>query len=231
MIDFVKEGKVWHFNNRIIVTDLPSSIKKEAVFPLCYENTYFVKNLAVKEGDDVLDICTGSGILGIFSAQKASKVYVVDINQRALQFARLNAKFNDINNIEFLSGDLFKPVQGMKFDLITANPPFEPVSYKIEYPLHSVAGKRGTDVLKKILSEIDNYVKTNGSFQIISWIPEGGLDTLDNFNKNKYNSFKITKLQTYSPQQVQEYLKKRINQEIMINESYSLCFVQALEKK
>ena len=231
MIDFVKEGKVWHFNNRIIVTDLPSSIKKEAVFPLCYENTYFVENLAVKEGDDVLDICTGSGILAIFSAQKASKVHVVDINQRALQFARLNAKFNDINNIEFLSGDLFKPVQGMKFDLITANPPFEPVSYKIEYPLHSVAGKRGTDVLKKILSEIDNYVKTNGSFQIISWIPEGGLDTLDNFNKNKYNSFKITKLQTYSPQQVQEYLKKRINQEIMINESYSLCFVQALEKK
>src|SRR3989344_3553956 len=123
----LKEGKIWYYKGKIIVTDNPDYNGIDAVFPLCYENTYFVDNLLKNQEDIVLDLCTGSGILALFAAEKTEKVYAVDINKRALEFAKVNADLNGISNIEFLEGDLFEPVKEMKFKLIFANPPFEPI--------------------------------------------------------------------------------------------------------
>ena len=54
------------------------------------------KGLELQEGDVALDLCTGSGILGIYVAEKASKVIATDISPRALKFAKRNAERNKI---------------------------------------------------------------------------------------------------------------------------------------
>ncbi|TDW29358.1 DUF7059 domain-containing protein [Cryobacterium psychrophilum] len=74
--------------------------------------------------ESVLDLGTGCGIQALHAARQASRVVATDISPRALELAALNARLNDVNNIEFRLGSLFDPVAGERFDHIISNPPF-----------------------------------------------------------------------------------------------------------
>lgn len=54
----------------------------------------------------VLDLYCGIGTIGICAAQKAKKVYGIEIIEDAIKDAKENAKLNHIQNIEFLCGDV-----------------------------------------------------------------------------------------------------------------------------
>lgn len=73
----------------------------------------------------VMDMCTGSGCIGISMAKKYSdaEVTCVDISKEALEVAKENAKLNRVENISFVESDLFDNVTG-KFDMIICNPPY-----------------------------------------------------------------------------------------------------------
>ncbi|MGC2578532.1 MAG: class I SAM-dependent methyltransferase, partial [Terrimicrobiaceae bacterium] len=72
----------------------------------------------------VLDLGTGAGIHALLAATHAEHVVATDTNPRALNFARMNALLNGIENISFRLGSFFEPVRDEKFDLIVSNPPF-----------------------------------------------------------------------------------------------------------
>ncbi len=83
--------------------------------------------MSLKEGDNVLDLCTGSGAIAVALACEAVKsknvtVTAVDVDEGALELARENARNNKVN-INFIKSDLFENVRG-RFNLITANPPY-----------------------------------------------------------------------------------------------------------
>ena len=71
-----------------------------------------------------LDLGTGSGILSLDASRFSDLVVATDLNERAVAFARFNARLNGIENIEVIAGDCFAPVAGRRFDLILSNPPF-----------------------------------------------------------------------------------------------------------
>ena len=74
----------------------------------------------------ILDLGTGSGILGItLAAEQVDAVVVVtDISKAALVVAKTNAKRHDVEDrIEFIESDWFDSLHG-KFDLIISNPPY-----------------------------------------------------------------------------------------------------------
>jgi methylase of polypeptide subunit release factors len=71
-----------------------------------------------------LDIGTGCGAQALLAARHAEAVVATDVNERALELARLNARLNGLDNIELRAGSLFDPVAGERFDLIVSNPPF-----------------------------------------------------------------------------------------------------------
>lgn len=75
----------------------------------------------VKGDTTVFDIGTGSGILAIAAAKLgAKKVIGVDLDPVAVDSAKENVSFNDLNNIEILYGNLMDVVTG-KADLVVAN--------------------------------------------------------------------------------------------------------------
>jgi release factor glutamine methyltransferase len=76
-------------------------------------------------GRDALDLCSGSGILGLTAAKLGARAAAVDLSRRAVLNARLNARLNGLA-LEVLRGDLFEPVAGRRFDLIVSNPPYIP---------------------------------------------------------------------------------------------------------
>lgn len=82
--------------------------------------------LAYSAGKDILDLCTGSGCIGISLAALGNchSVTVSDLSEEALQIARKNALDNKAQVIAVQS-DLFDCISG-KFDIIVSNPPYIP---------------------------------------------------------------------------------------------------------
>ena len=118
----------------------------------------------------VLDLCTGSGVHAILAAANAERAVGVDLNPRAVGFARMNALMNDAWNAVFMEGDLFGPVVGERFDLILANPPFVPA------PSQQLAfrdgGPSGADVLRRIVGALPDFLGPEGVAQIVTHVAE-----------------------------------------------------------
>ena len=85
-----------------------------------------MRERGLAEGARVLDVFTGSGVLAVAAALAgAREVIVVDVSRRAALCARVNGRLNG-GRVRALAGDMFGPVSGERFDLVTANPPYVP---------------------------------------------------------------------------------------------------------
>jgi methylase of polypeptide subunit release factors len=106
-------------------------------------------------------------------------VTATDISQPALEFTRLNAKINGINNIVTKVSDVYSDIQG-KFDLIISNPPYVFLPRECIGRTYAFGGYLGTEILEKILVGLDDHLKGNGiSFIIaISYIKGNGINAL-----------------------------------------------------
>lgn len=74
---------------------------------------------------EVLDLCTGSGVVGIAAAMRGHHVDAVDGDRRAVVAARRNALLNG-TNLWVQQSDLFGSVERMRYDVILSNPPYVP---------------------------------------------------------------------------------------------------------
>jgi release factor glutamine methyltransferase len=76
-------------------------------------------------GVEVLDLCTGSGVLAVAAALTGAHVLAVDLSRRALLSARLNARVNGVG-VQTRRSNLFSALPGERFDVIVCNPPYLP---------------------------------------------------------------------------------------------------------
>ncbi len=112
----------------------------------------------------VLDLCTGSGAVALALARSLppeTPVYATDLSAAALTWARRNrARLGLEKRTILLEGDLFAPLPpGLRFRVITANPPYIPAAEYAALPpevrefepkLALEAGADGLDVLRRI---------------------------------------------------------------------------------
>ncbi|WP_077324497.1 23S rRNA (uracil(1939)-C(5))-methyltransferase RlmD [Virgibacillus siamensis] len=83
---------------------------------------------AIDHNDLVIDAYCGIGTISLFLAQKAKKVYGVEVVPEAISDAKKNAKMNGITNAEFFVGEAEKVMpwwkaQGLNPDVIVVDPP------------------------------------------------------------------------------------------------------------
>jgi len=100
----------------------------------------FLKGTSPDQKLSVLDIGTGSGIIGITIKKERPlfEVTATDLSSRALSVAQENAAILQAE-VRFLAGDLTRPVKGETFDVIISNPPYisdDEISYMDESVLH-----------------------------------------------------------------------------------------------
>ncbi len=82
-------------------------------------------SLALPEDGDVCDLGCGYGPIGIAVAKMRPKtrVYMVDINPRAVELAERNVRRHRLGNVQVRRGDGVSVFAPQRFDLIITNPP------------------------------------------------------------------------------------------------------------
>lgn len=121
----------------------------------------------------VLDLCTGSGCIGIASALylPTCEVALADISQDALAVARQNITRHDVGDrVRAVESDVFSGLEGRRFDLIVSNPPYVdardlatmPAEYRHEPSLALGAGSDGLDIVRHILREARDHLTDEG---------------------------------------------------------------------
>ncbi|PIE43423.1 MAG: 50S ribosomal protein L3 N(5)-glutamine methyltransferase [Gammaproteobacteria bacterium] len=120
----------------------------------------------------VLDLCCGSGCIGIATALLFERVSVdlVDISGAALEVAESNIRrHNVMSRVTTQKSDLFGGLSD-KYDLILANPPYVdsrdlaemPAEYRKEPLLGLEAGEDGLDIARRILKHARSYLNDGG---------------------------------------------------------------------
>jgi release factor glutamine methyltransferase len=80
--------------------------------------------ICVKNGDRIVDIGTGTGVLGLIAGMQGAVGYAADINPEAVKNARQNLDKYGFSRIKTIESDLFSNIPRDSYDLITFNRPF-----------------------------------------------------------------------------------------------------------
>lgn len=121
----------------------------------------------------ILDLCTGSGAIAISLAKyiEDGQITAVDISDKAISVAKLNAKNNNVENqITFVESDLFKQLPKEKYDIIVSNPPYikKEIIKSLDKEVQNEpkialdGGYDGLDFYRKIISNADEFLKFTG---------------------------------------------------------------------
>ena len=131
---------------------------------------------SAEEGNEILDLCTGSGAIAIAVYKELEKsgrkcsVTAVDISEGALALAKENAELNEAE-IKFVQSDMLKKVRG-RYDIIVCNPPYIPTEEikglqrevkNFEPALALDGGADGLDYYRILAEEAGKYLTRGGS--------------------------------------------------------------------
>ena len=87
-----------------------------------------IKLAELKSTDEICDLYCGIGTISIFASKYVKKVYGIEIVHSSIENAKTNLKINNINNVEFIEGDVeiaFDDFikRGIKIDAVIVDPP------------------------------------------------------------------------------------------------------------
>jgi ribosomal protein L3 glutamine methyltransferase len=121
----------------------------------------------------ILDLCTGSGCIGIACAYEfeGAEVVLADLSFEALEVANQNIERHSLDERVFtVQGDGFAGLPGQRFDLIVSNPPYVdaedfadmPAEYHHEPELGLACGDDGLDLVRRMLAEAADHLSEQG---------------------------------------------------------------------
>ena len=138
-----------------------------------------LESLPREPGLRALDLCAGSGAIGVTLAaeREALEVDLVDLSPEAAAFARRNAEALGGGRAHVHVGDLFAPLgpPGQRYAAIVSNPPYipagdepqlEPEITRHEPRLALFAGPRGLDVLQNVIAAAPRWLLPGGFFGV-----------------------------------------------------------------
>ena len=203
--DYQAVVQIWPVDTDIhIATDMTHTpFRDDAYEDVMYiggDSEGLVHNAPIVPATKILDLCTGSGIQAIAALRYyAEEAVLVDVNPRAVRFARFNLLLNGLDERgEVREGNLYAALTMAErdegFDAVLANPPFIPAptlkeeesSYHVVNPNEGVDGARpmpfygdggndGERVMEAIVSGAGAVLKEGGRLLIVA-------DLMDPFN-------------------------------------------------
>ena len=163
-------GTAW-FAGQPFVSDQRALVPRSPIAELIQKQFEPWINAAAVE--NILDLCTGSGCIGIASAMHfpAAQVDCVDISEDALDLAETNVQMHNLEaQVNVIYSDLFEALDGRTYDIIVSNPPYvdeedmEALADEFHYEprLGLEAGDDGLDIVRRMLPELSRHLNPGG---------------------------------------------------------------------
>ncbi|MEW9672307.1 class I SAM-dependent methyltransferase [Ammoniphilus sp. 3BR4] len=148
-----------------------------------YGSVLLIEEMEIGMKDDVLDMGCGYGPIGLAAAKLASegKVWMADVNERAVALAKENALRNNIHNVEIIQSFLFENLPDQKFDVILTNPPI----------------RAGKQTVHQIFEDAYAHLKENGALWIVIQKKQGAPSAMNKLNKMYQQVQKVTQDKGY----------------------------------
>lgn len=160
-------GLPFRVNKTVLIPRFDTEILVEKVLGIIKERGY--------EEPEILDMCTGSGAIGVSIANKVpgARVTMADSSDEALHTAMGNAGINGVNKrCIFLVGDMFDALsEDAVYDIIVCNPPYIPtaeisklaVEVRKHEPISALdGGEDGLDYYRIIARDASSHLKSGG---------------------------------------------------------------------
>ena len=129
---------------------------------------FFCRHVQARPGERVLEIGAGFGLVAVLAARAGAHVVATDVVPAAIDATRANAALNGVTNVEVRTGSFFEPVDGERFDLVVANPPYV-VSPESAY-LFRDGGLRGDAVSELVVRGTPALLAPGGFASVlIAW--------------------------------------------------------------
>lgn len=188
----------WEFMGRQFIVTPDVLIPRPDTEILCEYAVDYIKG--INTSVNVLDLCTGSGCIGISIAcnVKNSNVSCADVSDSALEIAKKNADLNNVT-VNFILSDMFSNC-GV-YDVIVSNPPYIPTktieelaSTVKDYEPHIAldGGDDGLDFYRTIAKDAKNHLICGGKLFI-----EIGYDQRESvsriFKENGYLNIEVVR--------------------------------------
>ena len=118
-----------------------------------YGSRLLIETMSLPADARALDVGCGYGPIGLSAALIAARgsAMLVDLNERALELARENARLNGIFNVRVLQSDLFSALGGETFSHILSNPPI----------------RAGKAVVHRLFAEARDHLESGGELWIV----------------------------------------------------------------
>lgn len=161
-------GRPYYVDERVLI---PRSPIGELI------NNQFQPWLGNTQVTRILDLCSGSGCIGIAAAYKfdEASVDLLDISDDALEVARINIDRHELwGRVQVMRSDLFEAlgatIEKPSYQLILSNPPYVdaedmhdmPDEFVHEPEIGLTAGEDGLDFVRIILATAADYLTANG---------------------------------------------------------------------
>jgi Methyltransferase small domain len=162
--------KVQPYKDLLLAADMPARIRRGApgdfVLGVGNSSVLLAHTVVPRQARRTLDLGTGCGLLALLASPQSERVSATDKNPRAAAFASFNARLNGITNVECLTGDLFEPVAGQRFDLVISNPPYV-IAPTVRY-LFRDSGMRGDAFCRGLVRAAASVLEEGGYCQLMS---------------------------------------------------------------
>lgn len=150
---------------------------------LDYGSKVLIEHMEIEDHSDVLDVGCGYGPIGLFAAAigKVRQVTMIDINERAIELAKHNAKRNSIDNVEIMQSNLFEKLEGRRFYSIYTNPPI----------------RAGKEIVHRILAEAKEHLVEGGSLWVVIQKKQGAPSAYEKMREIYSEVIEVTKDKGY----------------------------------
>lgn len=157
-------GLAFYVDKRVLIPRSPIAELIESQFEPWIDLAH-VKN--------ILDLCAGSGCIGIACAYafEDAQVDLAELSHDAVAVAEINIQRHDVQDrVKAIQSNVYSSLQGNKYDIIVSNPPYVshtemaslPREYRHEPELALAAGDDGMSIVNQIMRQAAEYLNPGG---------------------------------------------------------------------